>query len=451
MPPNPIRVRKPPRSDRKSTPEKASSRPARDKAGKPAGKPAGRGTRPDRKTTEHRSRDRRRLPFSQENLAFRHEGDQGERLAEALRVPEGGGFAFTHGFHPWPGRFHSHLPRMLMDGLIAPDAVLLDPFMGGGTTLVEAVLSGRKATGNDLNPIATLVARERTRPRTPEQASRLTGEAERIAGLVEGLRREKNPPRARLRNFQRLTPHYQPHLLAEMTQWIRLIQELPPGTERESMQAVFSSAVVKFSNQLSDSRKESSPPSYPKGAVSRFMMAKTTELAEGQFFLGRKMAAPPEITLLQEDARLLPSLGWGTFDVILTSPPYPGTYDYHDQHRLRMDWLELEGGETFETEEIGARRQESGKAAERWSSAIADVLSTFARVLKPGGQALVVLGDWLVDGHPVDAAEALRRMAAAKGWQVVSRASVQRGVYSRSEKKAWSKKGKWEHLLMLTR
>ena len=155
----------------------------------------------------------------------------------------------------------------------------------------------------------------------------------------------------------------------------------------------------------------------------------------------------PPVRLYEEDARLLPSLGGGRFEHIVTSPPYPGTYDHHTQHRLRLDWLGLQGG-AFAAAELGARREESEST---WSEALRDVLVALARVLKPGGQLFLVMGDWIAAGHAVDAAGLLRRLAANKDWHLASWASVRRQTFSHAETKAFARRGKWEHLLHYTR
>src|SRR3972149_3965760 len=136
-----------------------------------------------------------RRSFSQKNLDVQHKGALGERLAEALTVPRESGYHLTHAFHPYPGRFHPRPPRLVLAEVALAGETLLDPFMGGGTALVEANLLGLHAVGNDLNPVAALVARERTRPRTAQQARRGIGEAEGVAALVEAVRREARPPR----------------------------------------------------------------------------------------------------------------------------------------------------------------------------------------------------------------------------------------------------------------
>jgi SAM-dependent methyltransferase len=405
---------------------------------------------PDTETNRIARRIRR--SFSQKNLDIRREGPLGDLLAEALTVPRERGYQLTHAFHPYPGRFHPRLPRLVLAGAARAGETVLDPFMGGGTVLVEAILLGLHAIGNDLNPVAALVARERTRPRMAEQARRITAEAERIAALVESLRREKRPPRVHRPHLERLAPHYAPHLLAEMLQTIRLIDAVRDASLRESLRGVFSSLAVKFSNRRSDSSDEPGPAHYPKGAVSRFLVQKTRELAEAQWALAERLPRPhPRVRLLREDARLLPSLGWGEADHVLTSPPYPGTYDYHEHHRLRMDWLDL-GGEDFLARELGPRREAQGaRPPSGWASGMQDVLGTLARVLRPQGNLFVVIADWHDRGHGIDGAGQTIRLAAHKGWLCRSRASVQREVFHRAERAAFAKRGKWEHLLHFRR
>ncbi|HEX7926094.1 MAG TPA: hypothetical protein VF678_00800, partial [bacterium] len=348
---------------------------------------------------------------------------------------------------------------------------------------------GIQSIGNDLNPVAGLVARERTRARTSVQAATVMAEAKRIAGQVEALRKEKRPPRYENPRMGQIVPHYAPHLLAELAQWMRLIDTLPRETEpavRETLRAVFSASVVKYSNQTSDSTPDADPvaPTVPKGAVSRFLVAKCEELTRSQTSLAIRLPKPPPTArLLQEDARLLPSLGWGEVDVILTSPPYPGTYDYHHQHALRLAWLGLDA-EELEAGELASRREltpprpadapaprpigkgAQGKGApgkpapkaepappprESWSSGLRDSMVAMARVLKPGGSLYVVLGDWIDNDHAVDGAAVLRRTAEDKGWKLGSFASIRREAFSHRERRAFQKRGKWEHLLQFTR
>jgi len=69
----------------------------------------------------------------------------------------------THGIHAYKGKFYPQLAKSLLNVAgIEPGAVVLDPFCGSGTVLLEGYLNGFKAYGCDMNPLATKIARAKT-------------------------------------------------------------------------------------------------------------------------------------------------------------------------------------------------------------------------------------------------------------------------------------------------
>ena len=70
----------------------------------------------------------------------------------------------THSFYRYPARFSPHFPASAIRCFSKPGDLILDPYMGGGTTIVEALATGRRAIGNDLNELAVFVTRVKTRP-----------------------------------------------------------------------------------------------------------------------------------------------------------------------------------------------------------------------------------------------------------------------------------------------
>jgi hypothetical protein len=67
-----------------------------------------------------------------------------------------------HEFYRYPGRFSPAFARAAIAAFSQPHELVLDPFVGGGTTAVEALLSGRRSLAADLNPLATFVTRVKT-------------------------------------------------------------------------------------------------------------------------------------------------------------------------------------------------------------------------------------------------------------------------------------------------
>src|SRR5262245_23697815 len=133
-----------------------------------------------------RSKERRAL--TNVGGAVRLEGDPvtAELLSRALDVPtsaeaEAEARAHVHGFHSYPARMHPQTARRLVEALSSPGAVVLDPFCGSGTVLVEARLAGRAAVGVDANPLAVRLARLKVRGVTEAERGRLVDAAGAVA------------------------------------------------------------------------------------------------------------------------------------------------------------------------------------------------------------------------------------------------------------------------------
>ena len=68
----------------------------------------------------------------------------------------------THGYYKYPARFSPSVARTAIELFTAPGELVLDPFMGGGTSVVEAISLGRRVVGNDVNSLAVYIARVKT-------------------------------------------------------------------------------------------------------------------------------------------------------------------------------------------------------------------------------------------------------------------------------------------------
>lgn len=67
-----------------------------------------------------------------------------------------------HDFYRYPARFSPGFVRAVIETFTEPGDVVLDGFVGGGTTLVEAQSLGRQSVGFDINPLAIFVSRAKT-------------------------------------------------------------------------------------------------------------------------------------------------------------------------------------------------------------------------------------------------------------------------------------------------
>jgi len=103
-----------------------------------------------------------------------------QELARAIhdRQPVAG---LTHNFYKYPARFSPSFVRQAILNFTEPGDLVLDPFMGAGTSLVEARVLGRKAIGTDLNTLAVFLAEAKTRALSGTQLRRVASWGRRLA------------------------------------------------------------------------------------------------------------------------------------------------------------------------------------------------------------------------------------------------------------------------------
>lgn len=362
----------------------------------------------------------------------------------------------THGFHAWPAGLHPDAARDLLQ--LIPPGPVLDPFCGGGTTLVEALLAGRAAYGSDLSPIALLVASLRTAVTDPATRTSIRSAARRI---TESARFGAHlPPPALL---EAVAAWYEPHVLRELeairAALARLEQsiEAEPGARSSGTQVhrillgLFSSILIKVSHQASDSDVSAVPTQRPEGTTAILFHKKARELSRrlealaAAIPLGASGGEHPQARLRRADARTLS----GDLRVagILTSPPYPGVYDYVPIQSLRHAWLGLDVDEGAEIGSRRAWRRDPSLQVERWRADTDAWMRASGRMVQRGGRVIIVIGDGLVDvpgetaPQPVDAERATLDAGRRLGWRPVAGASLLRPDHAR-------RSARWEHAIV---
>ncbi len=348
------------------------------------------------------------------------EGDMelGKKCITALR--SSGEFKrATQGFHSYPARLHPEAARLLMEAL--PGKSLADPFCGGGTILVEGLIAGRNVFGSDLSPIATLVATARTALLSPEQLERLQTELDAIhqkatTAIAENKSVFLHPAILKYKSWYKTNCFNE---LACLYDAIRTCSsELKP-----LFQAVFSSLVVKYSLRASDTSNKVVYIPRKNGTVLRAFAEKSKEYVKQLSEL--QTLVPPDTnpaSISLADAR---HPGFENVDTIITSPPYPGTYDYLPLQQLRSAWFDLQ---MRENEEIGSRRSfKQVKAAyDAWLKDTDRWVASCARALVKGGHLAVVVGEGMQGDKTLRVAKPTIQAAEKTGMKLVTSASVDR-------------------------
>jgi DNA methylase len=305
-------------------------------------------------------------------------------------LPERERTKHVHRLHPYHGKFIPQLVEVLLDRYLEPGDHLLDPFAGSGTTLVQALESGLDATGVDIAAFNCLLMGVKT---APYDVAELGEELQDVAGRIESL------PRRRGRVSGYLREWYAPQATAELLAFRELI---PECRHRDVLRVILSRAArsarqtahfdleapkapQKEEYWCHKHRRECRPVDSASGFLRRYTLDTLARIEE----FARARDTEREATVLHGDAREL-ALG-GRFDGILTSPPYPGLIDYHEQHRYAYELLELDDRRE---REIGAAASGTSLAAlEAYRAGIAAVLARAAAALRPEAPVLVVVND----------------------------------------------------------
>lgn len=344
-----------------------------------------------------------------------------EWLAHALDVADEPRDRLTHGFHSYPARMHWATAARVLEALDVAGARVLDPFCGSGTVLIEARVHGAEGLGGDLNPLAIRLARVKSDPLDAARRAKLSELASSLRVESEERVRAREPVRAELPPYE--LGWYEPHVLKEMAGLLQSIQAVEDRWLREALTMVFSSLVIKFSRQRSDTSEQRVERRIRKGLVSEFFERKTLELSERLEALEQE-ARGPAVRVVQADARhLREHFPPGSIDFIVTSPPYGGTYDYAAHHARRFAWLGL-NTKGFEEREIGARRR--GESRERFERELFDALASLRRALSSSGLLVMLMGDAQHGHERVPADQLIEGIAEEAGFSPLALASQYR-------------------------
>ena len=305
-------------------------------------------------------------------------------------LPERERTKHVHRLHPYHGKFIPQLVEVLLGRYFAPGDHVLDPFAGSGTTLVQALESGLDATGVDVAAFNCLLMRVKT---VPYDLAALGEELQEVGERVESLPRRRSGASGYVRAW------YAPRAAAELLAF----RELIPEYRHQDVLRVILSRAARSARRAAHfdleapkepqrgeywchkHRRECRPVESAGGFLRRYTHDTRARIEE----FARVRDAEREATVLHGDAQEV-GLG-GPYDGILTSPPYPGLIDYHEQHRYAYELLELDDRRE---REIGAAASGTSRAAlEAYTAGIAAALERAAAALRPDARVLVVVND----------------------------------------------------------
>ncbi|WP_340572482.1 site-specific DNA-methyltransferase [Stenotrophomonas sp. G106K1] len=356
-----------------------------------------------------------------------------DRLASYTNVGDAEGHPI-HNLHPYPAKYIPKLPREVIAEHVNERHRVLDPFCGSGTTLVEAALQGVRSVGVDSNPVAAMISRAKT---TSLNADEIIT-AERMLQRVAEARVKGVAGRLRVPEFPRIDHWFQKNVQRELSWIFSEVNKVDSENLRGFLRSVASSIVTSVSNQDSETRYTAVCKSIEDGFVlQRFerKLRKSIIVASEWASLGLKSDRTPEVINSSISSLTDATLGDNSIDLIVTSPPYPNSFDYYLYHKMRMVWLGFSFSDA-QSDEIGSRYEHSSKRApiDTFIARMRPVMSQLSRVLKPSKLAYLFVGDSVINGSFVNMSELYADLAKDSGFKFVDERSYGLNLVSRSFK-----------------
>lgn len=239
----------------------------------------------------------------------------------------------THNYYRYPARFSPTFARAAIMAFSEPGQVVLDPYMGGGTTVIEAMVAGRRAIGSDINSLAVFVARAKTDRLAPRERHAVALWASEIVPGLRCTEPASDVERIGPRNMMSPKVRYLKKLIALLIR--SLEDELPTAKAKR-----FARCIVLNVGQWALNGRRTTP------TVRQFrerVSSVAVELLTGTTKLARALndsSLPGQRPVLRElDAELIHMdrtvLASGPVDLVVTSPPYPGIHMLY--HRWQVD------------------------------------------------------------------------------------------------------------------
>jgi hypothetical protein len=304
-------------------------------------------------------------------------------------LPERERTKHVHRLHPYLGKFIPQLVEELFRRHVVAGGRVLDPFAGSGTTLVQALESGLESTGVDIAAFNCLLMQVKTRrynllslDHDLRDALARFERGEGTAGRATPYLREWFAPaaRAELLRFRSLAGKYEHAdvlrvVLARAARSARMTTHFDLDFPKEPQREPY---------WCYKHRRECKPIDHAGHFVRRYTL---DTLARLKAFA--KVRSTRDVGVVHGDAREVELRG--RYDAVVTSPPYPGLIDYHEQHRYAYELLGLDDRRVLE---VGAAASGVGKAAlTSYSDGVAAVLARAAEVVRPGAPLLIVVND----------------------------------------------------------
>jgi hypothetical protein len=348
----------------------------------------------------------------------------------------------THNIHRYSGKFIPQIASRAISLLTQKGELVVDPYCGSGTMLLEAALLGRCAIGIDLNPLAVLIARTKITPIPAERlrwlhrhlANLLTERGERdLLPLFRATTKVQDGDIERDPRFHDdwYRKWFKPPVLADLIAIDLAIGSIEEKALKNVARVAFSDILRKSSNAHSGYPNVMFDKNAPDRPSPIRAFLKTLEcVCEMVGSLAKIETRWADVRVVHGTAVALP-LEDCSADAVVSHPPYIGSIPYAEYGILSLRWFSVDPKQ-LDRELTGGRRQ-SPAVVERFREGYGRMLAETARILRPGRHAFLMVGNPVVRGQTVDLAAMTISLAQEAGLQLVVQTERQ-GINRRANK-----------------
>lgn len=340
--------------------------------------------------------------------------------------------------HPYPAKFTIDLAFKYINKYSSEYDLVLEPFCGSGTTLLASKALKRNSIGFDINFIAILITQ-----------CKLLNLTQKDLEYLENF----NPKfiQTNLHHYENIDHWFKSESIETLSSIKEQIRIYANNNEKYFifLNLIFSSIINIASNQDSDTRYASiDKPYLNKG----YIFNKFNEKLRNMLDIYKELNIDNNIyskIFLHNSKQLGQKVAKDCVSLILTSPPYPNTYDYYLYHKHRMCWLDFDFKFSMQNE-IGSRREYSSLKLpkEKFNKDLLEIFTQANIALKKGGFIVIVMGDGKIAGNIYNAKDELLSISNNLNWQLIDYTYSELDETSRSFTKSYRTKNKKEHIMV---
>ena len=357
--------------------------------------------------------------------------------------------ALTHSYHRYPAKFIPQIVDKLIKDYTQEGDLVVDPFGGCGTTLVEAKLNGRKSVGFDINPIAKFITQTKITPINPEALQKAHDRFLTSYSSLDARREHYH---------KRIDYWFDEQTIVELDKIYTAIKSIPYSGVRRFYLCAFSHNLKNSSRWLMKSIKptidKNKNIANPYETFNRHLTLMKRKNEKFYQTLEANSNLHTSSKVYQTDSTKKWPIKGSSVDLIVTSPPYVTSYEYADLHQLSLLWfgsdptLFKSWHNRFSKEFVDFRRNFIGTSSKSkrigsYGSRLADdivtelaeldrplaedvanyfidmkkVFSHMYSCLKPGGIAGVIIGNTKLRGVEIKNAEVAAEQMLKAGFE----------------------------------